>query len=86
MTLVLTHVGLKLKTIPNHQHLPKLQKAFMDARTQIPESPSSPLSTNFGPPPAIFDQLVHNAHHISLKGESMHKTHALRSIKPYDLA
>ncbi len=35
---------------------------------------------------AILDRLVHNAHHISLKGESMRKTHALRSIKPYDQA
>ncbi len=35
---------------------------------------------------AIPDRLVHNAHHISLKGESMRKTHALRSIKPYDQA
>ncbi len=35
---------------------------------------------------AILDRLVHNAHHISLKGEPMRKTHALRSIKPYDQA
>ncbi len=55
MALALMYAELKLKTIPNPQHLLKLRMALMKAGPgyQTRKSTSSPLPANVGPPPEV---------------------------------
>ncbi len=47
MALTLMYAEPTLKTIPNHQHLLKLRKALMKARTRLP-NPKIPFSPQAG--------------------------------------